>query len=140
MNLKMLRQTGAHRATLVVATIKRQGMNSKEMTMLAKENVTHQWEEQQMTVKGVRLEGVQAGSVDGPLVILLHGFPEYWYSWQRYIQPFVEAGYRVWVPDQRGYNLSSKPETIDAYTLDALARDITGLMDAARRKQARIIG
>jgi len=108
--------------------------------MLAKENMTQQWEEQQMTVNGVNLHIVQAGPIEGPLVILLHGFPEYWYSWQRYIQPLVEAGYRVWVPDQRGYNLSSKPEAISDYALDALARDITGLMDAAGRKQARIIG
>jgi len=108
--------------------------------MLAKEHILQRCEEQQISGNGVNLHVVQAGPVEGPLVILLHGFPEYWYSWQQYIQPLVEAGYRVWVPDQRGYNLSSKPQEISAYSLDNLARDILGLMDSAGRERARLIG
>ncbi len=108
--------------------------------MLVKQTMMQRWEEQQISVNGVSLHVVQAGPVEGPLVILLHGFPEYWYSWQRYIQPLAEAGYRVWVPDQRGYNLSSKPQKKSAYTLDTLAQDITGLMDIAGRDRARVIG
>ena len=57
----------------------------------------------------VRLHAVAAGPADGPLVILLHGFPEFWYSWRKQIGPLAEAGFRVVAPDQRGYNLSSKP-------------------------------
>ena len=58
----------------------------------------------------VRLYYVEAG--DGPLVVLLHGFPEFWYGWRRQIAPLAEAGYRVVAPDLRGYNLSSKPDGI----------------------------
>jgi pimeloyl-ACP methyl ester carboxylesterase len=108
--------------------------------MVIKQNRIERWEQQQISVNGVSLHVVQAGPVEGPLVILLHGFPEYWYSWQQYIEPLVEQGYRVWVPDQRGYDLSSKPQEISAYTLDNLALDITGLMDSAGRERARIIG
>lgn len=108
--------------------------------MRAEQPITAQWEHKQISVNGVTLHVVEAGPADGPLVILLHGFPEFWYSWRGYIQLFADAGYRVWVPDQRGYNLSDKPLSIDAYTLDNLARDITGLMDHAGRERARIVG
>ena len=54
------------------------------------------------TSDGVRLHVAQAGPADGPLVVLLHGFPEFWYSWRAQIAPLAAAGYRVWVPDQRG--------------------------------------
>ena len=59
-------------------------------------------------VGDVRLHYVEAG--DGPLIVLLHGFPEFWYGWRRQIEPLVAAGFRVVAPDTRGYNLSSKPE------------------------------
>ncbi|NIP80774.1 MAG: alpha/beta fold hydrolase, partial [Gemmatimonadetes bacterium] len=51
---------------------------------------------------------------EGPLVVLLHGFPEFWYSWRRQIRALAEAGYRVLAPDQRGYNLSDKPPGLAA--------------------------
>ncbi|HEV2235620.1 MAG TPA: alpha/beta hydrolase [Ktedonobacterales bacterium] len=108
--------------------------------MLAEERMNQQWEERRINVNGATLHVVQAGPATGPLLILLHGFPEYWASWSRYIQPLADAGYRVWVPDQRGYNLSSKPPVVSAYALDELARDITGLMDLAGRERARIVG
>lgn len=108
--------------------------------MLAKQPMTERWTHEQMSVNDISLHVVQAGPVEGPLVILLHGFPEYWYSWWRYIEPLAQAGYRVWAPDQRGYNLSSKPLGLSAYMLDNLARDITGLMDLAGRERAYIVG
>lgn len=89
---------------------------------------------------GLRLHVVQCGPADGPLVVLLHGFPEYWYSWRAQLPALVAAGYRVWVPDQRGYNLSDKPIGVDAYLLPTLAADIIGLIDAAGRAQAAIVG
>src|SRR3979490_3133649 len=58
----------------------------------------------------VRLHYVEAG--EGPLVLLLHGFPEFWYGWRLQIKPLAAAGFRVVAPDMRGYNLSSKPEGI----------------------------
>ena len=54
-----------------------------------------------------RLHYVEAG--DGPLIVLLHGFPEFWYGWHNQIAPLADAGFRVIAPDQRGYNTSSKP-------------------------------
>ena len=89
---------------------------------------------------GIRLNVVQEGPNDGPLVILLHGFPEFAYGWRRQIPFLATAGYRVWAPDQRGYNLSDKPEGIGAYTLDELAADVVGLIDAAGQKQAFLVG
>ncbi|MGI4759248.1 MAG: alpha/beta fold hydrolase [Janthinobacterium lividum] len=89
---------------------------------------------------GLRLHVVQAGPVDGPLVVLLHGFPEYWASWRAQLGALAAAGYRVWAPDQRGYNLSDKPLGITSYALPTLAADIIGLLDAAGAAQASIIG
>lgn len=88
----------------------------------------------------VNLHVVQAGPEDGPLIILLHGFPEFWYGWKHQIEPLAEAGFRVWVPDQRGYNLSDKPTGTDAYRLDTLVADVIGLIDAAGRQKAVIVG
>ncbi|MFD1642462.1 alpha/beta fold hydrolase [Halohasta litorea] len=89
---------------------------------------------------GVRLHTVQAGPEDGPLVVLLHGFPECWYGWHRQLGPLAKAGYRVVIPDQRGYNLSDKPAGVASYRLDELAADIVGLIDACGREQAIVAG
>ena len=58
----------------------------------------------------VRLHYVEAG--EGPLVVLLHGFPEFWYGWRLQLKPLVAAGFRVAAPDMRGYNLSSRPKGV----------------------------
>lgn len=89
---------------------------------------------------GVNLHVMQAGPEDGPLLILLHGFPEFWLCWQHQIEPLANAGYRVWVPDMRGYNLSDKPRGVAAYNLDALAADVVGLIDHAGVEQAHLVG
>ena len=89
---------------------------------------------------GLHLHVVQCGPAEGPLVVLLHGFPEYWASWRAQILALAAAGYRVWAPDQRGYNLSDKPLGIAAYALPTLAADIIGLLDAAGCSQASIVG
>ena len=89
---------------------------------------------------GIQLNVAQAGPVDGPLLIFLHGFPEFWYGWRNQIEHFATLGYRVWAPDQRGYNLSDKPDAISDYTLDTLAGDIVGLIDAAGCARARVVG
>jgi len=96
--------------------------------------------QQYIKTNGIRLNVVQDGPDEGPLVILLHGFPEFWYGWRQQIPYLASAGYRVWAPDQRGYNLSDKPDGIVAYTLDELADDVIGLIDAAGQKQAFLMG
>jgi pimeloyl-ACP methyl ester carboxylesterase len=89
---------------------------------------------------GVRLHVVSAGDPANPLVILLHGFPEFWYGWRHQIPALAGAGYYVLAPDQRGYNLSDKPAGLDAYALPELAADVVGLIDWAGRDQALLVG
>lgn len=93
-----------------------------------------------LPTNGIRLHVVQSGSRYGSLVILLHGFPEFWYGWRRQIQPLADAGLRVWAPDQRGYNLSDKPKGIAAYRFDELANDVLGLIDAAGVDKCYLVG
>jgi pimeloyl-ACP methyl ester carboxylesterase len=87
-------------------------------------------------VDGLRFHAVEAGPEDGPLVLLLHGFPEFWYGWRHQIAPLAAAGYRVLAPDQRGYGESDKPKRLSAYRLDRLAADAAGLIAAAGRERA----
>jgi epoxide hydrolase 4 len=74
----------------------------------------------------VRLHYVEEG--EGPLVVLLHGFPEFWYGWRRQISPLAAAGFRVVAPDMRGYNLSSKPAGAGSYSAELLAGDVRDLI------------
>ena len=93
-----------------------------------------------LETNGITLHVVSAGPEDGPLLVLLHGFPEFWFGWQHQIEEFASNGYHVIVPDQRGYNLSDKPAGIADYTLDILRDDITGLIDHFGKSKATIIG
>lgn len=88
----------------------------------------------------VTLNVAEAGPEDGPLVILLHGFPEFWFEWRELIGPLAEAGFRVAAPDQRGYNLSDKPTGVDAYRLDWLAGDVFALAQALGRETFQVVG
>lgn len=89
---------------------------------------------------GIYLHAVVSGPEMGPLVVLLHGFPEFWHSWRRQIPVLAEAGFCVIAPDQRGYNLSDKPHPVSAYRLDALTADVAAILDWARRERAIIVG
>jgi len=88
----------------------------------------------------IRLHTAQAGPADGPLVVLLHGFPEFWRGWRNQIGPLAEAGYRVLAPDQRGYNLSDRPAEVRAYRVEELAADVLGLLDALGRETCLLAG
>ena len=85
-----------------------------------------------------RLHYVETGK--GPLVVLLHGFPEFWYGWRQQIKPLADAGFRVVVPDTRGYNLSSKPDDVAAYDVALLAADIKGLIHERGAESAMLAG
>ena len=89
-------------------------------------------------VGDVSLHYIEAG--DGPLVILLHGFPEFWFGWRSQIAPLAASGYRVVAADTRGYNLSSKPEDFKAYGVDELADDVQGLIRQLGADSAHIVG
>ncbi len=78
-----------------------------------------------------------AGPAEGSLVILLHGFPEFWYGWRKQMGPLAQAGFRVVVPDQRGYNLTDKTHP---YELATLVADIEQLIEACGRERACIAG
>ena len=80
------------------------------------------------------------GPADGPSVVLLHGFPEFHYGWRRQIPALAQAGFRVIVPDQRGYNLSDKPKGVAAYDVDILVRDVIGLFDHFGIQKAKLVG
>jgi pimeloyl-ACP methyl ester carboxylesterase len=85
-----------------------------------------------------RLHYVEAG--EGPLIVLLHGFPEFWYGWRLQIQPLAAAGFRVVAPDMRGYNLSSKPDGVASYAGDLLAADVRGLIHERGAESAMLVG
>jgi pimeloyl-ACP methyl ester carboxylesterase len=86
----------------------------------------------------VSLHYVEAGS--GPLVVLLHGFPECWYSWRHQVPALARAGFRVLAPDLRGYNESDRPAGVESYRLECLAADVCGLIRHAGERQAAVAG
>ncbi|HXG21934.1 MAG TPA: alpha/beta hydrolase [Methylomirabilota bacterium] len=88
-------------------------------------------------VNGVRLHYVTQG--EGKLVILLHGFPEFWYSWRHQI-PALAQHFKVVAPDMRGYNDSEKPVGVSNYRIDTLTADVMGLMRAFGEEKAIIVG
>lgn len=93
-----------------------------------------------INVGHVRLHVVQAGPVAGKPVLLLHGFPDFWMGWRRQMDALVSAGFRVIVPDQRGYNTSDKPKGIREYTLAKLLADLVGLADALGLERFHLVG
>jgi len=87
---------------------------------------------------GIRLHVAEAGQ--GPLVLLIHGFPELWYSWRHQLPALAEAGYHAVAPDVRGYGQSERPEAIEQYSLKNMLPDFTGILDALGEKTAVVVG
>ena len=77
---------------------------------------------------------------DGKPVIFVHGWPESWYSWRNQIEPFKNAGYKVIIPDIRGYGKSSNPKEIEKYTLKEITKDIINILDFLNEDDAHIVG
>ena len=88
----------------------------------------------------IQLHAVASGPPDGPVAILLHGFPEFWYSWHQQIEPLASAGLRVIVPDQRGYNLSSKPRGAANYALSHLTSDVLAIAGQLSAEKFFLVG
>jgi pimeloyl-ACP methyl ester carboxylesterase len=96
--------------------------------------MAHRW----IDVGGLRLHCVEAGT--GPLVVLLHGFPEFWYAWRHQIPALADAGYRVVAPDLRGYNTSDKPSRVRDYRPRVLVQDVADLIVALGASSAAVAG
>jgi len=94
---------------------------------------------QRISANGIELHVVTAGPKDGHPVILLHGFPDFWYGWRHQIEALVARGYRLIMPDQRGYGRSDKPAQIADYDIAHLERDVLALMDALRLPRASLV-
>ncbi len=94
--------------------------------------------QRRVATNGIALNIAEAGT--GPLVLLLHGFPESWYSWRHQFAPLAAAGYHVVAPDMRGYGKSDKPHEIAAYCQTEIVKDIIGLIPALGYKTAIVIG
>jgi epoxide hydrolase 4 len=97
------------------------------------------WRHIDVDTNGIRLHAVEAGAANAPLVLMMHGFPEFWFAWKEHIGPLVDAGFRVVALDQRGYNLSEHPRGVLSYTLPKLRADIVGALDALGAQQAFIV-
>jgi pimeloyl-ACP methyl ester carboxylesterase len=98
-------------------------------------------EHRMVDVGEVRLHVVEAGRAkERPLVVLLHGFPEFWWSWRHQIPALAAAGFHVVVPDMRGFHLSDAPRRVSAYRMDRLESDVAGLIGAMGKSRAMIVG
>lgn len=93
---------------------------------------------QTIATNGIDVRAAVAGS--GPLVVLVHGWPELWYSWRHQITPLADAGYHVVAPDMRGYGGSSKPVAVESYDMASLIGDVIGIIDAFEADTAILIG
>ncbi len=87
---------------------------------------------------GIRMHCVEAG--EGPLVLLLHGFPESWYAWRHQLEPIADAGFRVVAPDLRGYGQTDQPEPLEAYDIFQITGDIVGLANQLDVENAIVVG
>jgi len=96
------------------------------------------WSHREVTANGARFHLAEHGPADGPLVVLLHGFPEFWWSWRHQLVALGDAGFRVVAPDLRGYGASDKPPRgYDAYTLSS---DVAGMVRALGARDAMVVG
>jgi pimeloyl-ACP methyl ester carboxylesterase len=91
-------------------------------------------------VNNIRMHVIEAGPSTGTALLFLHGFPDFWYGWKDQIAYFATQGYHVIVPDQRGYNLSEKPEDVKAYRCKHLIEDICSLVRIMELKEVHLIG
>ena len=86
---------------------------------------------------GVKIHYVTMGK--GPLVVLIHGFPDYWYTWRKQM-PALAKHFQVVAIDQRGYNKSDQPKGVENYSMDKLVGDVGAVVDHFKQKKATIVG
>lgn len=97
-------------------------------------------EHTRVRANGLSFHVALAGPERGPLVLLLHGFPEFWYGWRHQADALAAAGYRVAMPDQRGYGDSDKPRGVRHYALDILADDVAAMALALGAERFAVVG
>ncbi len=100
--------------------------------------MAEEWQHRYVDTNGIRMHFVEQG--EGFPVLLLHGFPELWYSWRYQIPALAGAGFRAIAPDMRGYGETDKPDGIEAYDMEHLIGDMIGLLDALEIPKAVIVG
>lgn len=91
-------------------------------------------------VNGIMLHSLQDGAGNKDIIIFLHGFPEYSYAWHKQLSFFAAQGFHAIAPDQRGYNLSSKPKGVKAYVIDNLVADIVLLIKQLGQNPVTLVG
>jgi epoxide hydrolase 4 len=99
--------------------------------------LTSPWQHEYIITNGVKLHYVTEG--EGPLMLMLHGFPEFWYSWRYQIPEFAQS-YKVVALDLRGYNDSEKPKEESAYVIDELIKDIKGVIKGLGYEKCVLVG
>ena len=95
------------------------------------------WHHRYAEVNGVKLHYVEQGK--GPLILFLHGFPEFWYEWKSLIPEFA-SGHHAVAPDMRGYNLSDKPEPVDSYRVPLIVEDVKQLAVKLKARKFVLVG
>lgn len=100
-------------------------------------SVINEWNHQFISTDGVKLHYVSQG--EGKLMLMLHGFPEFWYSWRHQITEFA-SDYRTVAPDLRGYNDSDKPQGVAAYSISKLIEDVRGVIRGLGYEECILIG
>lgn len=103
-----------------------------------KPEVLEGWDSRYIKLKKVRLHYVQTGSDDKPLMLFIHGYPEFWYSWRFQLKKFSEE-YRCVAIDQRGYNLSDKPKPVESYAVDELTGDVRDVIEGLGYKKTIVV-
>jgi pimeloyl-ACP methyl ester carboxylesterase len=101
---------------------------------------TEKFMHRQVDLGELRLHCVEYGPPKGKLVVLLHGFPEFWWSWRHQLRALGDAGFHAVAPDMRGYNLSDKPHGVRAYRIQHLAADVARLVQAYGAERAHVVG
>jgi pimeloyl-ACP methyl ester carboxylesterase len=92
----------------------------------------------QIRTNGINMHIAEAGM--GPLVVLLHGFPELWYSWRHQIPALAASGFHAVAPDIRGYGQTDAPHAIKAYSMREMTADVVGILDALGEREAVVVG
>ena len=102
-----------------------QGADSAGNGLMKVSGIRSPLESRVLHINDIGLHVVLAGPANGKPLIFLHGFPEFWFAWRGQIDHFVSLGYRVIIPDQRGYNLSEKPAGVASYSIDCSLKTLS---------------